>query len=1217
MTILEGNIKLLKSQVMDDVAEGGGRATGNTIVDGASNSIFADISELDRAGGRVNLRKTFVSVDTADTDGYYGVNVIVAKPPADPRVSCTMFTTNDGFDHRSGAQSRLESYLAVGPAFAGYLFGNHLSGQRTVSIIARTNVPLPVVGTTLVLTSALATQFIRITDVSSRKRDFEDASGVFQRSEFTLSISDPLRTDYAGYAAARFDAAYAGATSIHETVVADAARYYGASPLKVLASTGDFSAVVESTFTPLVPSAQVETPIADARMNQQTGALIASGGVLNQTINSILTTTQALYIGGTILPGTLTIARAGITLVDSGGKLLNQATLAEVGAVDYANGILTMTTNVFGTGSGAHVIGYTPAGVSTVVSQSIGLPVTQVSQRLTWVVSLDPIPAKGTLQVSYLAQGRWYVLTEDGSGKVSGGDPAFGVGNLNFQTGTVSLTLGALPEEGSQVILSWAPTGGTQPRSAIPVSPRSSVLISRFFIPIQLTQPIKPGSLTLTWNDGVARTAVDSSGVLTGDAIGTVNYSNGLIRFSPNVLPAKNTVVNTSILESSPQAVSTPYFTDAGANWTFSLGMTVRAKTVDMAVCMNLPVRQYPGTDLTQQRVVRVFDDGAGALQIANVDGNLTVGAIDYTTGAASLIKSLANVKDIQTVYVNVTPLGGAGDPANIVIKGTETRVLTGSILNSSVGNVFIRPVWAWWVAASAGIAESRFGGTDGATVSGTVTLDSIYMSGTPTSFTLGAHLYKLSTYEVIAIDPSPVTGEGTVVGSQSHVYSAAVSALNYNYLGGDYSIGSTALTTWTAGVSSLASALGSLVNPILSGADSNALVDAATFRTAIAPIRNGSFSLSGLTADGVTITATADADGVINDPTHGVFGTINYNTGVVSIRFGVPVGSIGIGVTNIAWLGVPGAGLVRSIGVRADSLRYNASAYTYLPLSADILGLDPVRLPSDGRVPIFRTGSFAVASHTATRAPQTVANGQTVDLGRVRLSRVRVIGNNGVTITAGYTTDLDAGTVSFTDITGYSQPIHIENRIEDMMLVSDAQLSGRLTFTRPLTHDYPLGAYVSSALVIGDMRARVPVLFDQTTWASVWSDLLAGSAAPATFNDVLAPIEVTNKGAITERWVIQFTNTTSFNVIGENVGVIASGNTATDCAPVNPATGVAYFTIRATGWGSGWAAGNALRFNTIGSLFPVWIARTVQQGPATAQDDSFTVLVRGDIDKP
>ena len=246
-----------------------------------------------------------------------------------------------------------------------------------------------------------------------------------------------------------------------------------------------------------------------------------------------------------------------------------------------------------------------------------------------------------------------------------------------------------------------------------------------------------------------------------------------------------------------------------------------------------------------------------------------------------------------------------------------------------------------------------------------------------------------------------------------------------------------------------------------------------------------------------------------------------------------------------------------------------------------------------------------------------TVTNGQTIDCARVRLSRVRVIGHDGIVINTGYTTDLDAGTVTFVSVAGYSQPVTIQHRIEDMAIVREAQISGQLTFTRALTHAYPLGSFVSSALVAGDRFARTSVVFDQATWNGTWSDSAVGSPATASFNAVANPIVVTNRGALTERWAVQFTNSTSFNVIGENVGVIASGNTSTDCAPLNPNTGAPYFSIPALGWGLGWSTGNLLRFNTIGAEFPVWVVRTVQQGPETVPDDSFTILIRGGVDTP
>ena len=109
----------------------------------------------------------------------------------------------------------------------------------------------------------------------------------------------------------------------------------------------------------------------------------------------------------------------------------------------------------------------------------------------------------------------------------------------------------------------------------------------------------------------------------------------------------------------------------------------------------------------------------------------------------------------------------------------------------------------------------------------------------------------------------------------------------------------------------------------------------------------------------------------------------------------------------------------------------------------------------------------------------------------------------------------------------------------------------------------------------------------------------------------------VSNAGASTERWALKFTSSNAFQVIGEHVGVIATGDINTDCAPVNPATGKPYFTIKALGWGLGWSVGNILRFNTVGALAPVWIAQTVQRGPNTGLDHSTTLLVRANVDRP
>ena len=93
------------------------------------------------------------------------------------------------------------------------------------------------------------------------------------------------------------------------------------------------------------------------------------------------------------------------------------------------------------------------------------------------------------------------------------------------------------------------------------------------------------------------------------------------------------------------------------------------------------------------------------------------------------------------------------------------------------------------------------------------------------------------------------------------------------------------------------------------------------------------------------------------------------------------------------------------------------------------------------------------------------------------------------------------------------------------------------------------------------------------------------------------------------------FTSASQFQVVEEKLGVVSTGSTSQDCAPINPETGQPYFTIRAAGWGSGWAAGNAVRFNTDSCLGPLWMARTVLSGQGTVDDDQFKIQIRGDAD--
>lgn len=464
-------------------------------------------------------------------------------------------------------------------------------------------------------------------------------------------------------------------------------------------------------------------------------------------------------------------------------------------------------------------------------------------------------------------------------------------------------------------------------------------------------------------------------------------------------------------------------------------------------------------------------------------------------------------------------------------------------------------------------------------------------------SFDRGGKHHVVKANGDVHVDLSPTTGNGTVVGEMT--------------------ADTVELTNWVALSSPTVTNFRGVAASPVDGPFTRFGGFEVMFRTAVAPLRTGSLSVLGTLKDGTTFNVTADDDGFINT-TH-VKGVVNYNTGVVDLFFVTASGGAGQTQQDISFLDIPGVSNVYLTQARIETLRYNAVAFTYLPMDAEILGIDPVRLPSDGRVPIFKPGYLLVFGRTLLTTPDTVANADTIEAGIVRLSRVRLIGNDGVTINTGYTVNLETGVLTVVDTTGWSQPVRMEYRIEDMVQCRDAQINGDLAFTPALSHDYPADgkSFVSSALVGQDLVSRVSLLFDLATYDATFSDTPGAQAPFAQFNDTDNPIVVTNAGAVTERWQIQFTSTTAFRVIGQNLGVIDIGDINTDTETINPNTGEPYFVIPKEGWGSGWANGNSLRFNTVGAGFPVWVIRTIRQGPATGEDYSFALLTRGDIDNP
>ena len=1194
MPIKQGDIQLLASRVMDDVPEGGGGPSATVIEDGAENAIMPDISEMDRATGRANMRQVHVAVRTDDRDTYQGSNVIVAKPPADPNVSITLFSTGGVYDTRAQAQARLEAYLNKGAEWSGYLYENHIKGQRVIQIFQRPGTELPAVGKTLVLVgneglSNEYEQYVRVIRATSIERSFTyDNDKDFKAMVVTLELSDALRYDFVGSSAGRTFTRLTFAARVRDTLVADAGSYVGVTPLQKAVALGDFTILAKTIMTQIVPSAQSETPIPAAIPYAAAGLPVSAAEAVSFNTDQAWSTTTSMALPGGCLPGSLSIVVGGVTFTDKGGILMSGT--QQVGLVDYANGIVTSSSGSYG---GSKTISYRPAAFMQRMPQSSEIRITPETRSQSYTGFITPIPARGTLSFSYRAQGRWYVLSDAGDGALRGSDSSYGAGTYSAESGSFVITLGALPDVGSSIVQHWGvPTQET-------VQPAVDLLISQTIaLPLPAGQALYPGAFEVKWLDGAIQRSATATAAwqLQGDATGEVRVGRSELLFAPKLLPAVGTVLDVTVdtapavevnlqhpsrngqgrlAVSAGQGALVPYTVEVEWNTLTDqsvLGLYTRDQLKEMGVTL---------VDPTQ--IAR--DDGAGKLML----GDTQVGTVTYATGAVDFMPDVT-IKIPKPHYSSHQVSGGgfSGDAARYRLnyEGIEYLNAPSIYPNDESGYVKLR-------FRTTGSATRR-------TLQVTFAPEFDLVTGVQAPVVPGSVLLMPASGQPWSDDGRGVLRVLTAGGFVTR------GSINY-------ATGRVALTSWMPGDANQLHRVGCITN--LGDAISSAYV----FRTAAAPLRPGSLTVQVPRASGGSQNVTAGIDGTIAAP--GVVGTVDYETGLVRLGFGALVTAAGH--EDQPWFNPdnvqPDGKIFKPQPVVASALRYSAVAYSYLPMNADIIGIDPVRLPSDGKVPIFRAGSLCVVGHTKTSSQLVVSNNQTINLARTRLSRVAVRDADGKNHLTGYTANLEAGTVTFTDVSAMTMPLTIEDRIEDMATATDVQISGEITFNRALTHDFPKdGTYVSSALQASDRRARVSLVFAQQTWIdNVWVDAPNGPVPPAKYDQGVSPIEITNAGGSTERWVLQFTSTTQFRVIGEHVGVIGTGDINTVCAPVNPATGKPYLTIDPLGWGIGWAVGNILRINTVGALYPFWVVRTIQPGPETGIEHNFSLLARGDVNRP
>lgn len=1204
MTIAVADLKFFQSERMTDNSDGGGRMTANEIVSGAENQVFDDISDQDRAAGEVSIRKSFAAVTSANTDKYLDAGVAVFREPADPAVSVLAFSTGSHYDERADLQARLEQTITRGPRYNGWLYGQHLTGQRALLIWQRPEADLPPVGMRLELIAKAGTveqysQFLWITRVTDELRNQYDEKGVYQIRVVTCELAEALTGNFAGLEPQRIDPSATTATALlHETRYnAEAVPLYGVRPLVESAALGDFSVKVDSLYTAVIPTALVETALPDVTPGGDTAALVAgNAGTVNfSTTTQCIKPDASLFLGTACAPGTLSIATSGATITDDNGAAKLAATT--VGAVDYGNGIVRWNSACPNYASAQKTVTFKPAGRPLQVAETAAQAVTAENRGYVWAITLTPVPAPGTLRVAYRVNNQWYVLLDRGGGLISGADSAYGSGQLSPTTGTVTISTGALPDVGSEILYAWGTPALYTARGGSAVA----APVARG----QTDHPgVAPNSVTVAW---LTFSLTDNGqGQLTGSGgAGGIRYATGEWWVQPAQLPPKGTEFQIQYDWGAPyeDTFAHPAREPNGHLLLTLAHPNVRPGTVEME--WNLLVEDYD-TISEQPAEMQLFrpvdpikiarDDGASHLPI----GGGAPGTVAYTAGQIDFVPDVT--VQIPEADYSVARIGTSLE------SGGEKPVYR----NTFKGYVY-KPAGAFFPHDESGWVKVRYRTTGGdSSATETVALDQIEFDltkGHAETIVPGSVRFLLggSTYADIAgqlyRDPSPDTGAGTLAGTVDPV------------------AGRVRVAAWTAGLNWVT--LESLVTSM----DVRPLEE-VVFRAPVSPLKPGTLQLRFTTLPGAAKQKTVDGTGRLEDTDCLI--RVDYPLGIVRARFGLwkndagltpaeklepwydPDARVDFGGVLKVWKPKPAL---------AHSIVYNAVAQTMLPPDSALLGLNAARLPPDGRALIFNTGRLVLVHHTARVTQSNLSPTQVIDCGRARLYRAVIEDSAGRRLPAAhYAVDRILGTVAMSptlDLTGFAGPYAVIYTVADLARLVAVDINGTLALNKPLSHAYPADeARCSAVLPLGTLQARVSNLFAQSTWTGVWSDALIGSEPLAQYNDTQWPILVSNLGAYTDRMLVRFISASDFQVIGENLGVIGVGTLNEDCAPVNSLTGQPYFTLRHQGWGAGWATGYCLRFNLIGANHPIDLIRAVQPSEPTGQDpDQVELILLGNTD--
>lgn len=1180
--LTSANLLVYPSEKLAKTDDGGGLMRGVPL-SGKPNELFNPTSDVELVNGGFDARLVYLSVLTSDLSKLYGAYAIVGERPEMQNVSVLLFPSAYYGEQYANAKSRIEAYSAPTIESRMTMMGKALGGSKMVQAYQRVGEALPLVGERYCLQSTRKTEYFRIAKVSGEVRTFTDSSGDYQRLVVKMELQDALTQDHQG--AVYPVRGYANAeTKILETMIADSAHYYGARPLVAQAVKGSSSIRVDSLYEQLVPTSTTDTAWAD---QYPAGTeLYIPLGAERQIFEGAISAGKTLYLPCSVLPGSVKTSHG---YVDNGkGQLIRQA--GEVYDVDYAAGTIAITAS----GGWLRVSAIPAARVSNAAYSSY-ISIEQTNQSTEWSPFLNPKPAAGSARVSWLSGGRWYDLEDKGDYQLY--DSQGKVRGTVSRDGSCVFSLPDMPDVGSKIVVMWAAQeyykniNDQSPEATVTpvVAADAQVVIGD----ASDTRPIKPGTVQITAAGKSARD--DGAGNLTGGITGRVDYADGSITSAVLGASEVNLICERYTGEAKTERLSINN-SDSHASGTLStapvagsvmIAINVSAYKTDTTTIKTVPsstqtIKGGPrrvgmwSWYIEKDRTITHAGQAGGSISRTQAAGDLfvlsddgkgnlllegrAIGSINYQTGLFSIQLQHSG---ILTTFERSSSKMTTSSPDVLFTKPRRGTVQTKTEFSYEIDSAAARYVSG---GGTASVTKTLSTGKN--------TFAALASKPQPCYAVQNSWRIKVGGKEYIerggvfydAINP--LTGNGKSVGE---IDAAGNIALD---------IGHGEAIQITAGVY------------VMGGGQAYAAVG----RTPAAPVLPQSFSIRAKVG-GKVVTAQAQADGKI---TGELKGQLDESTGFFTIISDEPM--------------------------QPETLKFNVTTQSHIPLSKKLIGIDTTRLRPDGKTPIYRVGDTIVLHHRIKHdLGSAFTGGQTLSVGRDDVDFICVKDANGKHVIADkYDYDLDAGTITWLaplDLSDYEMPLVAHSSREQLNRIVAVDISGKLTLQNPLGRSYPEGSLVSSALVHGTLAADWTNPFEQARWTNVWQSTRIGEEILAKLNTSDYPIEISNDGAVSERWLIQFKDGTQFDLIGERLGLIARTDTLQHLSPINPATGKPYFTIKKEAFGTSgnsiWAAGNCIRFDTTGTSIPVWIVKTVQPSvKKQSGTDGFDVCLRGNTTK-